>query len=198
MKKYLILLLSFFFIVGCAKSVKISRMESNEMVDISGDWNDSDSQITSQSMINECLGSYWREEFAAKNARKPVVIVGTVVNRAEEHINVQTITKDLENALINSGRITFVAAKGEREELRDEKQDQATHSSAQTKKEMDQETGADFMLKGQINTIFDTLEGKSLKYYQVELELINLKTHEKTWMGQKKIKKLVEKKKYKA
>jgi penicillin-binding protein activator len=63
---------------------------------------------------------------------------------------------------------------------------------------MYQETGADFMLQGQINTIFDQLKGKSIKYYQIELEMVNVLTHEKVWIGQDKIKKFVKKRKYKA
>ena len=54
------------------------------------------------------------------------------------------------------------------------------------------------MLKGQINTITDSVKNKTVKYYQVELELINIETNEKVWIGQKKIKKYVGKSKYKA
>jgi hypothetical protein len=200
MKKVLVfatLAFSLFFIIGCA-GVKVSRMESNELVDLSGDWNDADSQIVSKSIINECLGSAWREDFLTATGKKPVVIVGTVSNKSQEHINVQTITKDIETELVNSGRVKFVASKSERDELRDEKDEQATFASASTRKEAKQETGADFMIKGQINTIFDELKGQSLKYYQVEIELIDIKSNEKVWIGQKKIKKLVKKSKYKA
>ena len=56
---------------------------------------------------------------------------------------------------------------------------------------MGQEYGADFMLKGQINTIDDQAGKEQLRYYQVELEMIDLLTNEKVWIGQKKIKKLV-------
>ncbi|MCP4481845.1 MAG: penicillin-binding protein activator LpoB [bacterium] len=194
--KIFIISLSAALLFGCA-STKITRMESNEIVDLSGDWNDADSQITSQALVNSCLGSYWREEFMEKKGKKPVVIVGMILNRSQEHINTQTITKDLETALVNSGRIKFVASSTERQELRSEKDDQATFSSQATKKAKFQETGADFMLKGQINTIFDELGKESVKYYQVELELINIKTNEKVWIGQKKIKKLVKKRKRK-
>jgi uncharacterized protein (TIGR02722 family) len=197
MKKFLVLSLSLIFIMGCA-SVKVSRMESNELVDISGDWNDSDSQIVAKAIINECLGGAWRDDFIANQGRKPVVIVGAVKNRSQEHINMQTITKDFETELVNSGKVRFVASKDQRQELRDEKKDQVVHASAETKKAMHQETGADFMIQGQMNTIFDEYKGQSLKYYQMELELINIKTNEKVWIGQKKIKKLVKKRKYKA
>jgi hypothetical protein len=40
-----------------------------------------------------------------------------VKNRSHEHINTQVFIKDLERALINSGRVAFVASKDERMEL---------------------------------------------------------------------------------
>ena len=63
-------------------------------------------------------------------------------------------------------------------------------------KEMGRELGADFMLFGSINSIIDQVEGKQAKFYQVDLELINIETNEKVWIGQKKIKKLVERDRY--
>ena len=54
------------------------------------------------------------------------------------------------------------------------------------------------MLKGQINTITDAAGKTTLKYYQTELELIDIETNEKVWIGQKKIKKVVGRSKYKA
>jgi len=56
---------------------------------------------------------------------------------------------------------------------------------------MGKEKGADFMLQGQINTIMDAAGKQAIMYYQVELEMINILTNEKVWIGQKKIKKLV-------
>ena len=47
------------------------------------------------------------------------------------------------------------------------------------------------MMKGSINSILDKLEGKSVVYYQVNLELINIRTHKKVWIGEEKIKKFV-------
>ena len=44
-----------------------------------------------------------------------------------------------------------------------------------------EEIGADFILQGSINTITDRIEGKSVKYYQVNLELINIETNKKVW-----------------
>ena len=180
---------------GC-ESVSVKRMDSAEVVDLSGNWNDTDSRLVSEEMIKDCLSWPWVSQVTAKIGKPPVVIVGTVLNQSREHINIQTFTKDLERALINSGQVDFVASKTERDELREERVEQAKHSSEQTAKETGQETGADFMLKGVINTITDQIEGKSVIFYQVNLELIDLKSNRKAWIGDKKIKKFVEKSRF--
>jgi hypothetical protein len=80
----------------------------------------------------------------------------------------------------------------ERSEIREERVDQDLNASEETRNEAGQEAGADFMLKGQINTIVDAEEDEQIRYYQVDLSLISLADNRKVWLGQKKIKKLVE------
>jgi hypothetical protein len=58
---------------------------------------------------------------------------------------------------------------------------------------MGEELGADFILKGAINTILDTEGKEQVRYYQVDLSLISLADNRKVWVGQKKIKKFVKK-----
>lgn len=175
---------------GCA-SVKVDRVKVDETIDLSGKWNDTDSRLVSEEMVTDALNRPWLANYRISHRRHPVVIVGTVRNRSDEHINVRTFVKDLERVLINSGEVEFVAAAEERGELREERQDQASHASEATAKEEGQEIGADFMLQGSINTISDRIEGKEVRYYQVNLELIDIQSHRKAWIGEKKIKKLV-------
>jgi hypothetical protein len=49
-------------------------------------------------------------------------------------------------------------------------------------------------MKGTISTIVDEFEGVKGIFYQVDLDLINLETNVKSWYGQKKIKKVIERK----
>ena len=176
---------------GCA-STKVERIDVDETVDLSGQWNDTDSRLVSEEMIKDVMSRNWLERYKrANNGHIPAVIVGSVRNRSDEHINTRTFVKDLERALVNSVEIDFVASSGEREELREERVDQAAHSSEETAKEEGQEIGADFMLQGSINTITDRIEGKQVKYYQVNLELVQIENHKKVWLGEKKIKKFV-------
>jgi uncharacterized protein (TIGR02722 family) len=182
-------------LAGCA-SVKVDRLDVDETVDLSGRWNDTDSRLVSEEMISDVLSRPWIDRYRAGRGKDPVVIVGSVRNRSDEHINTGTFVKDLERALINSGEVEFVAASGQRGEIREERKDQAAHASEATAKEEGEEIGADFMLQGAINTISDRIEGKEVKYYQVNLELIDIQSHRKAWIGEKKIKKLVKRSRF--
>ena len=77
--------------------------------------------------------------------------------------------------------------------MRSERKDQDLHASEETRKAMGQEIGADFMLKGTINTIIDAIADEQARFYQVDLTLIDLANNRKVWVGQKKIKKTIEK-----
>ncbi len=176
---------------GCSTSVK--RMEAGEVTDLSGDWNDTDSRMVSEEMIRDVLGRPWIDRFISDKGNLPAVIVGGVRNLSHEHINVATFIGDIERELINSGGVVFVASKTERGEIREERKDQELNASSETAKQMGQELGADFMLTGAINTILDTEDDEQVRFYQIDLSLISLADNRKVWVGQKKIKKLIEK-----
>ena len=161
----------------------------------SGRWNDTDSRVTAEEMIKDALERPWARRFTQVSGREPVVIVGTVLNRTHEHLNTQTFVTDLERALINSGQVQFVADAGQRQEVRQERLEQANHARTDTVKPAGQESGADFMLQGTINTLVDELDSTKAVFYQVDLELIDIVSNVKVWLGQKKIKKLVERSK---
>lgn len=177
-------------LAGCA--TEVTRVDTDEVRDLSGAWNDTDSQLVSKEMINQMLDGGWLPEFSRRNSRRPTVIVGEVRNLSHEHINVTTFINDIERAVIESGRVQFVASSSERQEVRDERKDQDLHAREETRKAMGQETGADFMLKGDISTIIDSAKRDQVRYYQVDLTLISLTDNTKVWVGQKKIKKFVE------
>ena len=177
------------FAAGCGTSVE--RIEPTEVKDLSGAWNDTDSRLVSEEMIQDVLSRDWLPDFTRKYNKKPAVIVGDVLNLSHEHVNVNTFTDDMERELINSGKVQFVASKVERGEIREERKDQDLNAAEATRKPMGQERGADYMLKGTINTIIDTSGSSQVRYYQVDLTLISLADNVKVWVGQKKIKKFV-------
>jgi len=188
----LIILMANCFCAACA-SGGVRRVASDSAADLSGRWNDTDSQQVAAQIINKAVYSPWIEDFrAVHDGRKPVVIVGTVVNKSQEHIAVATFVKDIQSALINSGKVRFVSSRFERQELRGEREDQQKgYTSEDSQAALGAETGADFMMKGSLESIVDEVGGERAVWYQVNIELYDQATNEVAWMGQHKIKKLI-------
>ncbi|MEW6515443.1 MAG: penicillin-binding protein activator LpoB [candidate division FCPU426 bacterium] len=177
-------------LAGCGMEVK--RISPDEVVDLSGRWNDTDSKLVAEEMVKEALARPWLSKYMkAHGGNEPKVIVGTIANKSDEHIAIDTFVKDIERELTNSGMVQFVATKSEREEIREEREDQQTWSSQDTRKEMYDETGADYMMKGVISKITDSRDSKATFYYQVDMELVDLQKNLKVWFGNKQIKKYI-------
>ncbi len=188
---------------GCS-STNARRMDAATVTDLSGMWNDSDAKMVANEMISDCLSGRWIDDFMKADGHSPVVIVGTIKNKTSEHISPDVFVDSMARALTNSGKVVFVAAKSERGEIRDERTDQqAGNTESSTITEKGHETGADFMLQGSINQIEDETESQTLmvgkrrstNFFQVTLELVDMKTNQKRWIGQKQIKKSIERSK---
>lgn len=192
--KPFLLLAAELLILGCA-GTKVTRTSADEITDLSGRWNDTDSRLTAEAMVSSMLSHVWLEDFKSEKGRKPVIIVGRINNRSSEHIDSITFIKDIERELINSGEIEFVAGGAAREEIRTEREDQQSHATVETAAALAAETGADFIMQGVIITQTDTISGKRATLYKVDMELVNLESNQKAWLGTKKIKKIVERKK---
>jgi hypothetical protein len=195
MKTLLVLSTSVMLLAGCASSTRVSRIESTATTDLSGRWNDTDSRLVAEEMIKDVLQRPWLQDHLTKATQKPTVIVGQIRNLSSEHISTETFIKDIERELINSGEVRFVASREERQGVRDERFEQQHFASEASMKAWAKELGADYMLIGSIKTITDAVEGKQVVYYQVDLELVQIESTEKVWIGSKKIKKFIERSK---
>ena len=196
MKKSVILafalISSFVILSGCSSTPEVTRVSSDTQTDLSGYWNDTDVRIVCDSIIKDCLSSPRVAQFEKSKGELPVVIVGTFRNDSDEHIDTSIITKKMEAAIINSGKAEFVASKGERSEIRDERQEQQSWASEATAKAIANETGADFMLIGSVKTIVDKAGKYATRTYYVYAELIDVESNKKIWMGSnEEIKKVI-------
>ncbi len=197
MRKFLLLIVCLLIVSGCGGGRTVKRISTDEVTDLSGRWNDTDSRLVAESMISEMLTLPWLIDFEQETGKTPVVIVGSIRNLSTEHIDVEVFIKDIERELINSGKVQFVASKEEREEIREEKMDQQMYASLETAKRIAEEVGADYFLIGSVKSVEDWFEGKKAVLYSVDLELINVESNLKAWIGNKKIKKFIEQSGYK-
>lgn len=182
---FLILFIAFIF-TSCESTgnVNVKRVSADTVTDLSGYWNDTDIRLVAEEIINGCLTSPRILEYPlTHNGALPVVIVGSYRNKSDEHIDTEILTKKLETALVNSGKVEFVASSSERLELREERKDQQINSSEGTAKSLGNETAADYMLQGSIKTIVDTDGQTMTRTYYVTTEMIHIENNKKIWMN---------------
>jgi hypothetical protein len=170
-------------ILSCATpGPQVTRVSDEEIPDLSGRWNASDSRDVSQQMILSMLSSPWLTQFRQEKDRIPRIIVGKIENLSSEHIETGIFMKDIEREITSSSKAVFVSSSNERSYVREERIDQQSYASDETVTALANESGADFMLMGSIKSLRDAISGKEVITYQVDLELVNIETNEKVWM----------------
>lgn len=186
MKKYFVLalILSVASVLTDCVSSTVERVDFDSQQDLSGYWNDTDARIVSNDLAEQLTDSSWYNRFIQENDRKPVIIIGSIRNNTDEHINTSIISKKLEISLINTGKVLSVANSSERKEIRDERDDQQINASIDSAKNIGNETAADFMLRGDIKTIVDSDGLKSVRTYFITAELVDIETNTKIWLGE--------------
>ena len=183
----------FLLATGACYSKRVTRIEPTAVTDLSGRWNDTDSRLVANQLVEQTLAAGWAKRYTdSHGGEAPTVIIGTFANRSMEHIAVGTFVKDIESALITTGAARVVASSGERQELRAERKDQQQNARADTRARVGQEHGARYALTGEVQSIEDVDGRERVVFYQVDASLVDLETNTKVWVGQHKIKKYVE------
>jgi len=192
LQKIITVFLITILVFGCAPKRQVQRIETDQTIDLSGRWNDSDSRAVSDELIKQLLNDNWINIYKSQNPdKRPILIVGLVRNKSHEHIDANTFIKNIERAVIQDGSARLVQAGNKREALRAERVEQQDYASSETAKNWGLELGADYMLQGTISSIVDTYKKEKIIYYQINLELSHLETNEIVWIGEKKIKKYI-------
>ena len=178
--------------VACV-SKRVTRIEPGAVTDLSGRWNDTDSRLVANQLIEQTLAAGWAKRYTDMHGGEaPAIVVGSFENRTAEHIAVGTFVKDIERPLLTTGAARVVASGDQRVELREERKDQQQFARADTRTRLGQELGARYLLAGELQAIEDVDGRERVVFYQVDASLIDLETNAKVWAGQHKIKKYVE------
>lgn len=174
---------------GC-KSRTVTRADPAEVRDLDFRFDEDDARQVANTMVREAMT---HDGWMRQHTQRPVLILGTVRNETSDYLDSKLFTKQIERALINSGRVRIVAARDERGEIRDERRQGLDWSSPETVKRQAHELGADFMMIGRVGeNIERSRDGRQrIVYYQVNLEIIDLESNEKVWIGETQIEKRV-------
>ena len=183
-------------IAGCGGR-EVTRTDPDTVTDLSGYWNETDARMVADTMITQCLNGRWLTNFLSTGSRgenlpEPVIVVGGIYNESSEHINTDIFMNAIEQAFLESGEIQIAAGGNSRGEVRSERADQSVFSSPSTTAAFGHEIGADFVMTGSIGSVVDEEGSTRSIYYQISLELIDVETALKSWIGNLEIKKMIE------
>ncbi len=164
-----VLFLSMLAASGCATGM--IRKDRKNMADPSGPWSDADTRFVAETMVDGCASGTWVGRFNKARGRDPVVSVGTVDGRTQGHADALVFAQGLQMALINSGRVKFVAATAGRPQAEDAR--------------------ADYVLQGVVDSGVEETRGQRAFMFQADMELVDQAKGEKVWTGRKKVRKIV-------
>lgn len=189
MKRTFPSLLLVLVLISCSRSV--SRVSPDQQIDLSGRWNDSDSRMVAQKMINDFLGSDKFKDYSKALNKKPSIIVGLIRNKTSEHIDADNYIKKIELAIYNSNIADLVESDTFRDKLRQERADQQDFASSTTASKWGKEQGANLMLFGEMTSETDVYNKRRVVNYVTTLFLTDIETNKRVWYGQEEIKKFI-------
>jgi len=182
---------AFIFLFISCQTRTVTRISPDTTVDLSGRWNDSDSRIVSEQLVQQLFTSEKFRVYIKENERKPAVIVGLIRNKTSEHIDAASYVKKFELAIYNSNVADLVESDEFRDKLRLERVQQQDFSDPSTVAKWGKEIGADLMLFGEMTSETDVYNNKRVVSYITTLFLTDIETNKRVWYGQHEIKKFV-------
>ncbi len=181
-------------VVSCGPTRReVERVDPETRVDLDYRFNDTDARQVWQGMVNDATFRNWIGRWQQEQGgNRPIMIVGPIKNNTQDYINMNLFTRNFEREMLNGGNVRVVSMRDQRGDLRDERLQGQEWNSPETRKLMKNELGADLMLMGDVNDVVErSLDNRQVsKYYQVNLELTNIETNEKVWIGSVEIKKV--------
>lgn len=189
---YAVAILGMFSQVACGPSAFVKgdydkNVESTNL--LTDQWSESDMQ----NAVRDLVASAMKSPVVATAKRPPIVMVTKLQNKTSEIIDTQSITDMVSAELMRDGKVTFVD-KAAREDMAEEYNYQAENASRETRKSKGEQTGADLILNGRLDSIVQEAGKDKTVYYKLTLNMTNLKTGLIVWTDYKQIRKIFRKK----
>lgn len=178
-----------FVVVGCTTfRGEYADPKSVEIVDES--WNETDGRVVAEKVVQSMLSQPWLAQYQAKTKQRPIVVVGDVENRTDEHIDTQALVSYMADELINSGSVRFVDGEAREQILKEMRhQTESGEVAKGAAKQRGQQIGADFLLVGFVSSTVQVQKKLKLVTYQIQFRLTDLATSEIIWSNKELIKK---------
>ncbi len=168
---------------GCGTKVEYGNPEAVET--LTPAFGSTDLQMIAEKMVGSLLSSSFIQE-----GNQPVVLVGRVRNKTDEHIDTKAITDKIRTTLLQSGKVRFVAGEV-REEIEKELEYQAESGnvSEATRKRIGEMVGPGYILTGEITNIRKEAGRRMDVYFLITLNLVDIETGLIKWADEKEIRK---------
>lgn len=174
---------------GCV-STKKGYSDVNEKLVVGTRWSDTDNQEVAKEIVKKALFSAWLGR--VKNG-PPKVGVGKIRNLTSEEIDTSALVNFMQDELINSGKVSFVANdESTRSAIDAEVARQETHTKSSERTEAGQQAGIQYIFQGDISSKTEQDEDVKFVNYQVNFKLINLQSTQIEWSGQHRLRKKFE------
>ena len=179
------------FQTSCTSTTQAEYADPTSVEIVDDRWNETDARKTAETMINGLLEKSWLTNFKKANSgQRPLVVVGEIENRTDEHIDTKALFEYLQDEIINSGKVRFADAANREKILSELKyQNDSGMVNQNTSKKKGKQIGADFLLSGGLTSIVASNEGLKTITYQTTLRLTDLETAEIIWSDKYLIKK---------
>lgn len=186
MKQHVIcvsLLLAATMTSGCHARATVRALPPPPALAAPATWDEPAAQRAAESLVADCVSRPWAQRFLAERGRLPVIRVYPVRNHAVHVASAQAYTKEVEMALVRSGR-ALVAGAYVDGVARAELDDQQLHASDATVKRHRPLT-SDFVLSGWI--VSERREDAARPAQVITLQLIAVQSNQKVWMSSRRI-----------
>jgi uncharacterized protein (TIGR02722 family) len=155
---------------------------------VNADFGSTDLQMIAETMVGSLLDSDKLERDPAEPDKAPLVAVARIVNNTSEHIDTKSITDKIRTSLIKSGKVRFSATEAQGDLMRQYKL-QGVMADTATAKAAGKQTGAKYILRGDISSIVKTQGSTKDVYYKITLNLVDVESAVIHWAEEKEIRK---------
>jgi penicillin-binding protein activator len=179
-------------LTACANGPKISYGDATAVETTTTGFGSTDLQSIAAKLVDDLVT--FPPIVQMTSARRPVVFVDKIKNKTTEHIDTESITDTVQTKLLKSGKFRFVDMTAVRA-VQEQMQFQMDSGMVDPSKAaaFGKQTGAEFMLYGNMSSIVKRNDSSKDVYYKFTLKLVNLESGIMEWAGEKEIRKTGEK-----
>jgi uncharacterized protein (TIGR02722 family) len=168
---------------ACSKRVEYGDPTATETLTI--DFGSTDLQMIAEKMVRSLLSSP-----TVQMGNRPVILVGGLRNKTDEHIDTKAITDKIRTTLVRSGEVRFVADEVREEVIRELKyQTDSGYVDPETRKRIGKLVGVGYLLMGEITSIRKKSGRETDLYFKINLNLVEIETGLIRWADEKEIRK---------